>query len=324
MSKRTLSTLLRNESLSYWNNVSIRNFNKNKYLPSISKTDSIHWNCKEESNHPTPFRNYLNEKDEDKSGMIPMPKVSFKRPGASNDEDVSMAYVPKKFDENNFLVIDNQFSDGEEEDSVFKKKEAVKVEPISQKFSENSPTFLPSGSSNENKNLFSEEISQPKEESKKEEVQSEVQSESSPIYVPFEKPSVVPISKRCKRTFDPKNSKPMKKVRSGREVVSGKLPSRLHLNIERKKHRIQFQKDHSKTVYSYVDMEDPIDFEEMFDMIEEHQEKNNYGFKRGNKSFHFIRDVDGQIRLVKLGEKRFIKALKKRAEYEARRKKNLK
>ncbi len=279
-------------------------------------------NFKEELGHLTAFRNYSVEKEDDKSGMFTFSDFRQKRSG--NDEDVSMAYVPKRIDENNFLMIENQFSNGDEEDSVFKKKEASKVETISQKFSENSPTSLPSGSSKENKNLFSEEISQQKEETKKEEVQSEGHSESSAIYPPFEKPTEAPISKRCKRTFDPMNAKPMKKVRSGREVVSGKLPSRLHLNIERNKHRIQFQKDHSKTVYSYVDMEDPIDFEEMFDMIEEHQEKNNYGFTKGNKSFHFIKDAEGKTKLVKLKEKKLIKALKIKAEYEARRKKMLK
>ena len=81
------------------------------------------------------------------------------------------------------------------------------------------------------------------------------------------------------------------------------IHNRKHLNVERKKHRIQFQKNHNKVIYSYFDLTAPIDFDELFELVLQHQSK---GYTGPGKSFHFIR-VNGEVKVVTFKEKRKIK-----------------
>ena len=86
-----------------------------------------------------------------------------------------------------------------------------------------------------------------------------------------------------------------------------KIPKEKHLNVEKKKKRIQFQKNHIKTIYSYCHLEPPFDFIYLFNLIKEHQ--NNYYFKQ-KKSFHFIKDNKNNIKIVTFEEKKYFKNLK--------------
>lgn len=81
------------------------------------------------------------------------------------------------------------------------------------------------------------------------------------------------------------------------------IPKEKHLNVEKKKNRIQFQKNHIKTIYSYISLTPPYDFKELFKLVKEHQEKHNFQDKR---SFHFIRDKYGQVKIVTFQEKQVL------------------
>lgn len=81
------------------------------------------------------------------------------------------------------------------------------------------------------------------------------------------------------------------------------IPKERHLNVEKKKNRIQFQKNHIKTIYSYISLTPPYDFKELFQLVRDHQEKHNFQDKR---SFHFIRDKYGQVKIVTFQEKQVL------------------
>ena len=66
------------------------------------------------------------------------------------------------------------------------------------------------------------------------------------------------------------------------------IPKEKHLNVEKKKNRIQYQKNHQKIIYSYISLTPPINFSELFEMVKIHQMKNSF---EERKSFHFIRDI---------------------------------
>ena len=101
--------------------------------------------------------------------------------------------------------------------------------------------------------------------------------------------------KKCKR----KTTKRKPKL----NLEGVRIISRKHLSVETKKNRVQFQKDHKKIIYSYVDLTPPIDFNELFDLVTAHQ---NGGYTAKGKSFHFIR-VDNEIRIVTFEQKQQIK-----------------
>ena len=87
-----------------------------------------------------------------------------------------------------------------------------------------------------------------------------------------------------------------------------KIPKEKHLNVEKKKKRIQFQKNHIKTIYSYCHLEPPFDFIYLFNLIKEHQ--NNYSnYFNQKKSFHFIKDNKKNIKIVTFEEKKYFKNL---------------
>ena len=83
------------------------------------------------------------------------------------------------------------------------------------------------------------------------------------------------------------------------------IPKMMHLNVERKKNRIQFQKNHRKTIYSFFSLAPPFNFNELFEMVLKHQETHGSDKK---KSFHFIRDKSGKVHIVTFEEKRQYRA----------------
>ena len=86
-----------------------------------------------------------------------------------------------------------------------------------------------------------------------------------------------------------------------------------HLNVEKKKNRIQFQKNHRKTIYSFISLTPPYDFTELFELVKKHQEKHNNEKK---KSFHFIRDINGHVNIVTFKEKKEYRRLGQLDEFE--------
>ena len=78
------------------------------------------------------------------------------------------------------------------------------------------------------------------------------------------------------------------------------IPKEKHLNVEKKKNRIQYQKNHQKIIYSYISLTPPINFSELFEMVKIHQMKNSF---EERKSFHFIRDIHGKVKIVTFKEK---------------------
>lgn len=67
------------------------------------------------------------------------------------------------------------------------------------------------------------------------------------------------------------------------------VPKEKHFHLDRKKHRIVFQRKHLKVIYSIVDLEFPINFKKCFDKIKIHvgdKTNRNFGDK---KSFHIVK-----------------------------------
>lgn len=91
------------------------------------------------------------------------------------------------------------------------------------------------------------------------------------------------------------------------------IPKMKHLNVEKKKNRIQFQKNHRKTIYSFISLTPPYDFTELFELVKKHQEKHNNEKK---KSFHFIRDINGHVKIVTFEEKKEYRRLGQLDEFE--------
>lgn len=80
------------------------------------------------------------------------------------------------------------------------------------------------------------------------------------------------------------------------------IPKVKHLNVEKKKNRIQYQENHKKIIYSYCHLTPPYDFNKLFELIIQHQNANNKTFIN-KKSFHFIRKIDENIHIVTFREK---------------------
>jgi hypothetical protein len=84
------------------------------------------------------------------------------------------------------------------------------------------------------------------------------------------------------------------------------IPKVKHLNVEKKKNRVQYQENHKKTIYSYCHLTPPYDFEKIFDIIIEHQNRHKKVFT-DKKSFHLIRDKIGNVVIVTFQEKQKIR-----------------
>ena len=89
------------------------------------------------------------------------------------------------------------------------------------------------------------------------------------------------------------------------------VPKEKHFHFDRKKHRIVFQRKHLKVIYSVVDLPSPFDFLDCYQKIKEHVgEKTAKNYGKG-KSFHLIKNKDGEIIIVTLREKkRILKGIK--------------
>ena len=88
------------------------------------------------------------------------------------------------------------------------------------------------------------------------------------------------------------------------------VPKEKHFHLDRKKHRIVFQRKHLKVIYSIVDLAYPFNFNKCFDMIKEHiGDKTLKTYKEG-KSFHIIK-INNEEKIVTLKDKkRLLKANK--------------
>ena len=97
-----------------------------------------------------------------------------------------------------------------------------------------------------------------------------------------------------------RNKKRRRKPRTIPNIEGCFIPKEKHLNVEKKKNRIQYQKNHQKIIYSYISLTPPINFSELFEMVKIHQMKNSF---EERKSFHFIRDIHGKVKIVTFKEK---------------------
>ena len=97
-----------------------------------------------------------------------------------------------------------------------------------------------------------------------------------------------------------RNKKRRRKQRTIPDIEGCFIPKEKHLNVEKKKNRIQYQKNHQKIIYSYISLTPPINFSELFEMVKIHQMKNSF---EERKSFHFIRDIHGKVKIVTFKEK---------------------
>jgi hypothetical protein len=83
------------------------------------------------------------------------------------------------------------------------------------------------------------------------------------------------------------------------------VPKEKHFHLDRKKKRIVFQRKHLKFIYSIGNLEPPLNFEELFNLIKEHvgdKTLANYG---NGKSYHIIR-IRGQILITTFKEKKML------------------
>lgn len=89
-----------------------------------------------------------------------------------------------------------------------------------------------------------------------------------------------------------------------------KVPKAKHFMLDRKKHRIVFQRKHLKVIYSVVGLELPINFEKCFEKIKEHvgnKTKQNFGQR---KSFHFVKNNGEEEIMILEDKKRILKTIK--------------
>ena len=94
-----------------------------------------------------------------------------------------------------------------------------------------------------------------------------------------------------------RNKKRRRKPRTIPDIEGCFIPKEKHLNVEKKKNRIQYQKNHQKIIYSYISLTPPINFSELFEMVKIHQMKNSF---EERKSFHFITDTHGLVMILKI------------------------
>jgi hypothetical protein len=105
--------------------------------------------------------------------------------------------------------------------------------------------------------------------------------------------------------FKKKNSK-KRKIKKIISLDGVFIPKVKHLNVEKKKNRVQYQENHRKIIYSYCHLTPPYDFEHIFRIIIDHQNKHSKIFNN-KKSFHLIRNNKGNIIIVTFQEKQKIR-----------------
>ena len=111
--------------------------------------------------------------------------------------------------------------------------------------------------------------------------------------------------KKIFNIFKKKNTK-KRKIKKIISLDGVFIPKVKHLNVEKKKNRVQYQENHRKIIYSYCHLTPPYDFEYIFRIIIEHQNKHNKIFN-DKKSFHLIRNNKGNIIIVTFQEKQKIR-----------------
>ena len=91
-----------------------------------------------------------------------------------------------------------------------------------------------------------------------------------------------------------------------------KVPKEKHFHLDRKKHRIVFQRQHLKVIYSIVDLSYPFNFNKCFDLIKKHiGDKTVKNYKDG-KSFHLIK-INNEEKIVTLKDKKMLLKANKNA-----------
>ena len=112
------------------------------------------------------------------------------------------------------------------------------------------------------------------------------------------------VKEKKRRIFKIEKIEKMKKKFIKRKINldNVNIPKVKHLNVEKKKNRIQYQENHKKIIYSYCHLTPPYDFNKLFELIIQHQNANNKTFIN-KKSFHFIRKIDENIHIVTFREK---------------------
>ena len=111
--------------------------------------------------------------------------------------------------------------------------------------------------------------------------------------------------KKIFNIFKKKNTK-KRKIKKIISLDGVFIPKVKHLNVEKKKNRVQYQENHRKIIYSYCHLTPPYDFEYIFRIIIDHQNKHSKNFK-DKKSFHLIRNNKGNIIIVTFQEKQKIR-----------------
>ena len=111
--------------------------------------------------------------------------------------------------------------------------------------------------------------------------------------------------KKIFNIFKKKNTK-KRKIKKIISLDGVFIPKVKHLNVEKKKNRVQYQENHRKIIYSYCHLTPPYDFEYIFRIIIDHQNKHSKIFNN-KKSFHLIRNNKGNIIIVTFQEKQKIR-----------------
>ena len=84
-----------------------------------------------------------------------------------------------------------------------------------------------------------------------------------------------------------------------------KVPKEKHFHLDRKRHRIVFQRKHLKIIYSIIDLDYPFNFKKCFELIKKHVgNKTLQNYKEG-KSFHIIK-INNEEKIVTLKDKKLI------------------
>jgi len=100
-----------------------------------------------------------------------------------------------------------------------------------------------------------------------------------------------------------KNREKKNRVRQFINWDTIQVPKEKHFNFDRIKHRIIFQRQHLKVIYSLIGLSPPIDFIKCFDLIKNHiGDKTLQNFGKV-KSFHIIRK-NGNEKIVTLKDKK--------------------
>lgn len=188
--------------------------------------------------------------------------------------DFEDIHKSKQCDDANISICENYIDTNAQENE---EEEIDEIDRIVRKKRNNDDDYIPSGSEKEEEDEDDEE------------------------YIMEEKDNTFIQKKRTikKEKEETTSSKPMNRFLPNIEGVY--IPKVKYLNVEKKKNRIQFQKNHRKTIYSFISLTPPYNFTELFKLVEKHQEKHRNEKK---KSFHFIRDLNGTVKIVTFEEKK--------------------